>query len=180
MRVFLCSDTYSLRSCDRHAVCFCAERSGAANSSFSRLGCNIGIAIAARSHPMVRPLVSKLLPGRLWCLSFHPKPSRKIWITDQRDSIGSGPSLTRFGNKTLLPERKFSWAEDYLHHFETRTSRNSPGQTHCPKRQQHVSLSPLEAIALLRWVAQASQVLGSCSSVRPFWQKEGTHNLIFR
>jgi hypothetical protein len=104
----LCSDTYLLRSCDRHAVCFCAERSGAANSSFSRLGCMICIAIAARSHPTERPLVPKLLLGQLWCLSSRSKPTRKIWVIDQRDLIGSGPSPTRFGNKTLLPGRRFS------------------------------------------------------------------------
>ena len=58
--IYLCSDTYSLRSCDRHAVCFCAERSGAANSSFSRLGCNIGIAIAARSGLGYRQRYTKI------------------------------------------------------------------------------------------------------------------------
>jgi len=107
MRVFLCSDTYLLRSCDRHAVCFCAERSGAANSSFSRLGCTICIAIAARSHPTERPLVPKLLLGQLWCLSSRSKPTRKIWVIDQRD-------LIRDPFQPDLAARLFFQGEDFL------------------------------------------------------------------
>ena len=38
MRVFLCSDTYLLRSCDHHAVCVNVERSEAAHSSFLSTG----------------------------------------------------------------------------------------------------------------------------------------------
>ena len=38
MRVFLCSDTYLLRSCDHHAVCINVERSEAAHSSFLSTG----------------------------------------------------------------------------------------------------------------------------------------------
>ena len=50
---------------------------------FCQLGLSIGIAIAARSHPMVRPLVPTLLLGQLWNLSVHSKSSRKIWIDGQ-------------------------------------------------------------------------------------------------
>ena len=168
MRVFLCSDTYLLRSCDRHAMCFCAERSGAANSSFSRLGCMICIAIAARSHPTERPLVPKLLLGQLWCLSSHSKQTDTKDLDNWSEGFDSGPFPTRFGSKTLLPGRTFSWIEDYWHHSVTKTSGNFPGQTRCLKRQQHVSLSPLEAKVLLRWAVLAFRALGSCSSVCPF------------
>ena len=64
MRVFLCSDTYLLRSSEHHAVCLNVERSEAAHSSFFlSTGVQLGIAIAARSHPMVRPLDAKLDSG---------------------------------------------------------------------------------------------------------------------